>query len=43
MAEASVAVYGAVIGVGITLAIVAFILRQKRPHGSEELIGEGTA
>jgi len=43
MAEASVAVYAAVIGVGIALAIVAFSLRQKRPHGSEELIGEGTA
>ncbi len=40
MAEASVAVYGAVIGVGITLAIVAFILRQKRPHGPEELVQE---
>jgi len=43
MAEASVAVYAAVIGVGIALAIVAFSLRQSRPHGSEELIGEGTA
>jgi len=40
MAEASVAVYAAVIGVGILLAGLAFILRQKRPHGSEEVIGE---
>jgi len=40
MAEASVAVYAAVIGVGIALAIVAFILRQKRPHGPEELVQE---
>jgi len=32
MAEASVAVYGAVIGVAITLALLAFILRQRRPH-----------
>ncbi len=29
MAEASVAVYGAVIGVGIALAVVTFILRGK--------------
>ncbi len=40
MAEASVAVYGAVMGVGITLALIAFILRQKRPHGPEELVQE---
>ena len=38
MAEASIAVYGAVIGVGIVLAVLAFSLRQRRPHGSEELI-----
>jgi len=38
MAEASVAVYGAVIGVGIVLAVLAFSLRQRRPHGPEELM-----
>ncbi len=44
MAEASVAVYGAVIGVGLTLALLAFILRQRRPHGFEEVtLGEETA
>ena len=44
MAEASVAVYGAVIGIAIALAVLAFSLRQSRPHGSEELIsGEETA
>ena len=32
MAEASVAVYGAVIGVGIALAIVTFALRGKGHH-----------
>ena len=37
MAEASVAVYGAVIGVAIALAVVAFSLRGKRPHGPEAL------
>jgi len=40
MAEASLAVYGAVIGVGISLAVLAFILRQRRPHGLEKLIRE---
>jgi len=40
MAEASVAVYGAVIGIGIVLAVLAFSLRQRRPHGSEESIQE---
>ncbi len=40
MAEASVAVYAAVIGVGILLAGLAFSLRQKRPHGPEELVEE---
>ena len=40
MAEASVAVYGAVIGVGIVLAVLAFSLRQRRSHGPEELILE---
>ncbi len=38
MAEASIGVYGAVIGVAIVLAILAFILRQRRPHGPEEVI-----
>jgi len=36
MAEASVAVYGAVIGVGIALAIVTFALRGKGHHESLE-------
>ena len=40
MAEASLAVYGAVIGVAIYLAVLALSLRQKRPHGPEELISE---
>ena len=40
MAEASLAVYGAVIGVAICLAVMAFILRQIRSHGPEELIQE---
>ncbi len=35
MAEAGLAAYGAAIGVGLYLAIMAFILRQIRPHGSE--------
>jgi len=35
MAEAGLAAYGAAIGVGLYLAIMAFILRQKRPHGPE--------
>ncbi len=35
MAEAGLAAYGAAIGVGLYLAILAFILRQRRPHGSE--------
>jgi len=38
MAEASLGVYGAVIGVGIVLAVLAFSLRQRRPHGPEEVI-----
>ncbi len=37
MAEASIAVYGAVIGVAIFLAVLAFSLRQKRPHGPESI------
>ncbi len=40
MAEESLGVYGAVIGVGIVLAVLAFTLRQRRPHGPEELISE---
>ncbi len=35
MAEAGIAAYGAAIGVGLYLAIMAFILRQIRPHGPE--------
>jgi len=40
MAEASIAVYGAVIGVGIVLAGLAFTLRQRRSHGPEEIISD---
>ena len=40
MAEASLAVYGAVIGVAVSLAVLAFILRQRRPHGPEEIVQE---
>jgi len=40
MAEASLGVYGAVIGVGIVLAGLAFTLRQRRPHGPEEVISD---
>ncbi len=35
MAEAGLAAYGAAIGVGLYLEIMAFILRQRRPHGPE--------
>ncbi len=35
MAEAGIAAYGAAIGVGLYLAIMAFILRQIRPPGPE--------
>jgi len=38
MAEASLAVYGTAIGVAIYLAVLAFILRQRRPHGPEEVV-----
>ncbi len=38
MAEASMAVYGAVMGVGIFLAVLAFTLRQRRPHGPDKVI-----
>jgi len=40
MAEASLAVYGAVIGVAIYLAVLAFTMRQRRPHGPEEVISD---
>jgi len=40
MAEASLGVYGAVIGIGIVLAVLALTLRQRRPHGPEEIISE---
>ena len=33
MAEAGIAAFGSAIGVAITLAVVTFILRQRRPHG----------
>ena len=35
MAEAGLAAYGAAIGVGLYLAVLAFSLRQKRPHGPD--------
>jgi len=35
MAEAGIVAYGAAIGVGLYLAVLAFSLRQRRPHGSE--------
>ncbi len=35
MAEAGLAAYGAAIGVGLYLAVLGFILRQRRPHGPE--------
>jgi len=40
MAEASMVVYGAVIGIAIVLAGLAFSLRQRRPHGPEEIISD---
>jgi len=45
MAEAGIAAYGAAIGVGLLLAVVAFSLRQRRPHGPEmdALLDEQTA
>ncbi len=45
MAEAGLAAYGAGIGVGLSLAVVAFSLRQRRPHGPEmdALLDEQTA
>ncbi len=35
MAEAGIAAYGAAIGVGLYLVVLAFSLRQRRPHGPE--------
>ncbi len=35
MAEAGIVAYGAAIGVGLFLAVLAFSLRQRRPHGPE--------
>ncbi len=35
MAEAGLAAYGAAIGVALSLAVLAFSLRQRRPHGPE--------
>ena len=45
MAEAGIAAFGAAAGVAITMAIVAFSLRQRRPHGPEmdALLDEQTA
>jgi len=40
MAEASLGVFGAVIGIAIVLAGLALTLRQRRPHGPEEIISE---
>jgi len=35
MAEAGIAAFGAAAGVAITMAVLAFSLRQRRPHGPE--------
>ncbi len=35
MAEAGLVAYGAAIGVALYLAVLAFILRQRRPHGTK--------
>ena len=35
MAEAGLVAYGAAIGMGLYLAVLAFSLRQRRPHGPE--------
>ncbi len=45
MAEAGIAAFGTAVGVAIIMAIVAFSLRQRRPHGSEMevLLDEQTA
>jgi len=41
MAEASLLVYGAAIGVAVYLAVLAFSLRQRRPHGQEPVETSG--
>ena len=45
MAEAGIAAFGAAAGVAILMAVVAFSLRQRRPHGPEmdALLDEQTA
>ena len=45
MAEAGIAAFGAAAGVAIVMAVVAFSLRQRRPHGPqmEVLLDEQTA
>ena len=35
MAEAGLAAYGSAIGVAFYLAVLSFILRQRRPHGPD--------
>ena len=35
MAEAGIAAFGVAAGVAITMAVLAFILRQRRPHRPE--------
>jgi len=35
MAEAGLVAYGAAIGVALYLAVLAFSLRQRRPHGPD--------
>ncbi len=35
MAEPSIAAFGAAVGVAIALAVTAFSLRSRRPHGPE--------
>ena len=35
MAEAGIVAYCAALGMGLYLAVLTFILRQRRPHGSE--------
>ncbi len=35
MAEAGIAAFGVAAGVAIVMAVVAFSLRQRRPHGPE--------
>ena len=45
MAEAGIAAFGTAAGVAIVMAIVAFSLRHRRPHGAnmEALLDEQTA